>query len=596
MARAMSKSSHRPEPLFFLQEVMEGFFKQGVLLDNLIEDASFSGKNIEFHINIQDNEVKYTWSGEDKTKPEDGSESFGFHTTDAKQDVIVGIPGGKVGTHALYSFLENILRNSTKYGKRGSQEDKLLVIHLNLEKCKGKRSTEDKEPAWILSIWDNISTDTNHSVSTKIRGFIKQNLINDDGSMNIEGHGIQEMKLCAELLSGDLRFSADDGYEIEGDSFKCNPCTNGPCAATEAYKKSHVYHTENNDDKCPVQKPQALRCYVDDKYRLVYDLLLPIPVLLGVVRLGEKGKESPDGLPSHIKYYNSLEKLAKKGAHIAILLDNCNADIEQTLKKVAALHSYLPFRLMLVTKRSGDWGDKPEEKIQDGMFESMTRIPNNRLRVCKNEDDLQALLSNGPNNNTKFVGAEGWDAVMLRAYDAWLRVYKPEAAKQGKKWHLCLGFQRKKAAVDTSWGNDSGQDKKNVFKADGESYIRMDVGTYLEDGNTEQIKLIDCSTALVFNNHGQVFKLDGESCFKQDFGSKESLSLYQSLESPPQEAFGFAFFVYSLVEAALTNVAVLDERVAHTLLAKDDHWDFKDDIFLSVSVKAMGCELLMFFH
>jgi len=600
MARAMSKSSHRPEPLFLLQDVMEGFFKQGVLLDNLIEDASYSGKNIEFHINIQGNKVKYTWCKEEKSKPTDGSEYFGFHTDDDKLDVIVGIPGGMVGAHALYAFLENILRNSTKYGKKGSQEAK-LIIHLNLEKCEGKRSQKDKEPGWILSIWDNISTDAEHSASTKIREFINQSLINDDGSMNHKGHGIQEMKLCAELLSGGLRFPPDGNGSYNNNPLRCIPCTEiGLCKSTEAYEKSHQHHLAKIKDQHPIGEPQALRCYGHEKewkeenvqkkgVQLVYDLLLPIPVLLGVVRLGADNG-SPENPPSNIKYYNAqntlkrrMEELAEKGAHIAVLLDDGTVDIDCVLKCVASLHPFLPFRLMVVTGENGrktKWEVQLKMKYPNKSFEFETHISKNRLRVCE-DNDLRTLLSNGPGEDTKFVGTTGWNAVMLHAYDAWMREYKPEATKQKKKWHLCIGFQRNQDTVKKNWGMSDGEDKKEVFNATGESYIRMDVST-CDDKNSSLIKIEDCSTALVFDNHGKVFNLDAEPCFKQDFGSKESLSLYQSLESPPQGAFGFAFFVYSLVEAALTKVAVLDERVAHTLLeSSDGRWDFKDETFLS---------------
>nr|VFK43673.1 MAG: hypothetical protein BECKSD772E_GA0070983_10283 [Candidatus Kentron sp. SD]VFK44716.1 MAG: hypothetical protein BECKSD772F_GA0070984_11932 [Candidatus Kentron sp. SD]VFK79251.1 MAG: hypothetical protein BECKSD772D_GA0070982_10423 [Candidatus Kentron sp. SD] len=40
---------------------------------------------------------------------------------------------------------------------------------------------------------------------------------------------------------------------------------------------------------------------------------------------------------------------------------------------------------------------------------------------------------------------------------------------------------------------------------------------------------------------------------------KENLSLFQSLKSPPQEPFSFAWFVYSLLESALLNVAIVDQ-------------------------------------
>ena len=51
------------------------------------------------------------------------------------------------------------------------------------------------------------------------------------------------------------------------------------------------------------------------------------------------------------------------------------------------------------------------------------------------------------------------------------------------------------------------------------------------------------------------------SRFHQRMGLADSLALFQALESPPATPFSFGWFLYSLAEAALTSVAILDERV-----------------------------------
>ena len=52
MARAMSGSNERPEPLFFLGDVLNGFFRQGVLLDTLVEDNGFPAEKMEFRVEM----------------------------------------------------------------------------------------------------------------------------------------------------------------------------------------------------------------------------------------------------------------------------------------------------------------------------------------------------------------------------------------------------------------------------------------------------------------------------------------------------------------------------------------------------------------
>ena len=78
--------------------------------------------------------------------------------------------------------------------------------------------------------------------------------------------------------------------------------------------------------------------------------------------------------------------------------------------------------------------------------------------------------------------------------------------------------------------------------------------------------------ALVFDNHGKIISsiLNGLTehlpRFYQKIGSDEGFNLCQSLESPPSSGFGFAFFIYTLVEAALTRIVIIDERIAQATI------------------------------
>jgi hypothetical protein len=78
----------------------------------------------------------------------------------------------------------------------------------------------------------------------------------------------------------------------------------------------------------------------------------------------------------------------------------------------------------------------------------------------------------------------------------------------------------------------------------------------------------------VFDNHGNCFAksqigvspLGKVTRFYQKLSGSISPELFRILSSPPQDEFSFKFFVYSLVESCLTNVLVVDERLAMALL------------------------------
>ena len=645
LARAISESGNRPEPLFFLNDVLEGgFFRQGVLLDTLIEDAGFAAHMIEFHLSIQRADKSgfgsaiYTWggrTGSNKNSDEPVRHQFVREPGDDIEDVVVGIPGGMIGSHALYAFLENIMRNAVKYGSElhGGKHVGKLHLYLRLERCKALNG-EKAEDAWVFSIWDNVSSDTGGGVAKQIRIHINESLIDEAGETRTQGHGIQEMKLCAELLSGGvrgLRFPGDRGYRPGN-----NGCTHCPevCEASKEYAAFRGDATAIND-------LQPLRCYsvphlfmdsaLLDKQRaeqlqwLTYNLIIPIPVLLGVVSPKHAVAASGAKLPPHIRYFESVQGLAENGAHIGVLLDDENDSSwsAKALKDAAQFHPALPFRLMVVTGKEDDDSNAWRQEL-DGQFKKPDsqpfrypeHIPSRRVRICggKRGNTLLLLLSE-PNadSENRFLGAGGteqqrWDAIVLRTYDAWLLAYKSHregiraqfrAVFSGSKtatWNLCVGFEHGGDAVADRWDarlkefttesqtcvaihivSKKGKDDKiPARKFSPNSNLPTDTSKLSDAFENEARASFDKKTFLIFDNHGECFGFKAweqpfgkASRFAQKIGLKDGLSLFQSLENPPSSPFAFALFVYEVVEGALTKVAILDERVAQATLNQE---------------------------
>jgi hypothetical protein len=594
LARAISNTNDRPEPLFFVGDVLSGFFRQGALLDTLIQDAGFPAEKIVFKVEIRGVEKK------------DQSDFFEWCRDESRfnpskktlKDVLVAIPGGMMGCHALYAFIENCLRNAVKYGTGRNKVVGCLEITFQLEKCKALSKKRDVyEEAWLLRMSDNISNDPTASAVRKIREFLKQPLIDKDGKPTAKGHGIQEMKLCAASLSGGdngLQFPDDKNSDIR----PCNPCEPEICSCASNEYQDFVNGIVEEDNPANILLPEgALRCSLStetkndhlDKW-LCYDLLIPCPVLIGLVDEELCGKAQNEGLPSFVSRFTDLSALAEKGPYFGIILDRREkTNIADTLHQIAALHPALPFRLMVVADeaRSEEWGRQLREFEGRRVASSFDkdRIPCRRLHILGDSQLWQLLTGETQTQTYQYLDApRGWESVVLRVYDAWLRAYKP--TPQGiDSWNLCIGFDRPPKQIfgdeknTTTWGT-----KITGFAKDDKSavsiYVKSQEDQSIASANWPKhdpsgkaiLSEEQRASLLVFDNHGQIFSdfaavsLRESARFYQEHGLRTALNLYQALENPPGSFFGFGFFIYSLTEAALTRIAVLDERVAQSTL------------------------------
>ena len=426
MARTMSETNDRPEPLFFVNDVLNGFFRQGVLLDTLLEDAGFSAKKIRFLVKIADDPA-ITFECQD--------DDYCFKQIEDEtvvNDVLVGIPGGAIGCHGLYAFFENALRNAVKYGAKDLQYPQkfILEVYLNLIKCKGK---------WLLRISDNISKDKINAkgelVTQRIRKLQDKDILGEGSQETSEGHGIQEMKVCAENLArtGNAKLVFSDDR-----SFLSNREGNDCCIFCTEYKK-YLNRTDTTITK--IEKSHALRCYSTGEL-LTYNIILPSPKLISI--FNSVLKDPPD----FIHQANDIAAITQSGAHFGIVLGQETLDIaniRKIIQDIANVHNALPYRLMIIVKS----GQKKQWIEQITSLESREnnqpfkkgRIPKRRVKII-GDDNLHELLSKGPPTETikEYLSAQGWHAIVLKIYDAWLREYKPLPEGESS-WNLCVGFE-----------------------------------------------------------------------------------------------------------------------------------------------------------
>jgi hypothetical protein len=133
-------------------------------------------------------------------------------------DPMVSFPG-ILGHYALYGILENIIRNSAKHND-GSRNDGFLHIHLLIEDDPDPKAAKN---CFRLRIWDNLSNadktiagnipgsgEKTRTLSQYLNDWLKADLIDEHGEVRREAWGIAEILICANLLAGRSDYSYDD--------------------------------------------------------------------------------------------------------------------------------------------------------------------------------------------------------------------------------------------------------------------------------------------------------------------------------------------------------------------------------------------------
>lgn len=138
----------------------------------------------------------------------------------SEQDVSFASPNGLLGAHALYVIIENIIRNSAKHAYDGDEGGLKLTINVK----------EEEGPSGLIevSIYDNLGESTDDAdeenpLTDKLNGLINEEIIEDDESLNYDGWGVREMKICAAYLRGKAPENLDRGFDpplLEADLFE----------------------------------------------------------------------------------------------------------------------------------------------------------------------------------------------------------------------------------------------------------------------------------------------------------------------------------------------------------------------------------------
>lgn len=115
-------------------------------------------------------------------------------------DVDVEIPHGIIGCHALYSILENFIRNGIKH----NPEKIANILSFDKERYELNISLREDMGMFTLQLFDNVSDGDNVFTINKIEAYLsgdKKGLIDDSGALKRDGGwGIKEMQISAAWL------------------------------------------------------------------------------------------------------------------------------------------------------------------------------------------------------------------------------------------------------------------------------------------------------------------------------------------------------------------------------------------------------------
>ncbi|MCX6880484.1 MAG: GAF domain-containing protein [Verrucomicrobia bacterium] len=527
IARALGESESMVQPMFFRTGVLAALESQYLLMKNLLKDHQFDMPEFE----------------SDMTKLAGGHGSGGSGSN-AKEgasdrDVLVGIPGGTVGCHAFHALIENILRNAVKYGGKFRSEKRIVTTLI----LRHGKALDPEEKGFIVDCyWLDITENSGSTgpAADMIRDYLSESIITPDGAPVVHGHGIQEMKACAKFLANGLVFPKD-GERLWQD-FPSDPYP---------YRKP----TGGSTDVLDSGNGALLAWFNRETSELTYRCILRKPVIYGIL-----ADVKPASAVSGHTWFNSIEELARSPAHFGLVLRREFSPADTTLVDIARFHHALPFRLLVVTPDKRAWSAWKEA------IQNVERLPVRRVHVVclpeffRESDPLPDFETN--------EGAE----LYVKLCDEWLKAWKGDGGVR-----LRIGFDR----ADEHQSVPRWKESAKLFQS---TVVSGEIVTAQEGVQKQRFEFSKSTSAahtwITFDNH---CNCGFENCpvemdlkppaekqpnlyhVYHGFAGNEQPQLAAALEHPPGSGFPFAYYLYSLVEASLLRVIVIDERVAGSI-------------------------------
>lgn len=545
IARITGKTPGWGEPMYFIGDLLKGFFNQSLLLNHLVEDQGKKWKEtgIEFLLQINENEAsakatKVTFNYIKTTKinkngKEEEVSTYSWRPSDGSnfEDFLVSIPDGNIGAQAFYIFMESLMRNSAKYGEHRHKEEK-FTININVT----SDETNEKDSYYRLKIFDNLSG-CNGNLIEEIRDKIKEPLIDEkSGELAAKSLGIAEMReACNFLINQDSKDFPANIKNKNVDSWKPYPLW-AECKSQQAEPKDNCHSS----------------CDESEKF-LSYTFNLLKPQMVAIVEYDTKTIKDNDQFGIKNISIDDLVKRAGAYQFAVIFMNENNKEI--ITERIKKDHQYLPQRLIIVNCTG------------DSITSTTGKMPHKRRAVICSEDDI--------------TDDGDCESFILKVYEIWI---KKRWLNGSKAIDLYVTFERvednsllkqwEKVTTSEILKNEATltvmqieNNAPKVYSVNGKDYQRP-----ISNSDTQE------KVELYYDNHGVASK-NSSPYFKHETGGSNK-KIFETLSSPPQNQFGFDYFLLGLIEAGLTKVAIVDERVAQgtnlTNNTKAKNWQQKD--------------------
>lgn len=534
VARITSRSPDWGEPLWFLGDLMQGFFSQTILLDTLVRDQGGWGKGDRKIIFVLNKKGCEPITIEPKLNEKENL--CWFTPKGAKfNDFLVSIPDGAIGAQAFYVFLESLMRNSAKYGKEKEKAQE-FKIHLDIT---------ERDGYYEFGIWDTLSICTGiegEALCAQIQGKIKENLINANGELTATSLGIAEMKAaCAFLIHPFGMKYPVKPLEAVGGQEGCDQCAGKSSGASNLAADARG---TDGDGAWPLWVECYLPTDIDSSRYLRYRLHLAKPKMVGVVGYDADLSVEAERM-GVVKLSDKADLAGADGAfQFAVILVE-DGQRQEICEWINNMHRYLPQRLLLVN---------------DSGVNECTVEPAGRVVWCTKKDIFG-------NNDAKIDGKR----LILNAYGIWI---KKKWLNAGKRVILNISYERGEAP--TQWGN--------LNQVDGLEFASVVVWKKLNDNNKwEEVSRlngsngISCLSLHYFNHHsGGDGGHNGANMQDVTVQFRNGDLTTELLLAPPSSPFALSYFLLGLIEAALMKVCVVDERVASWILEPESDCSSKD--------------------
>lgn len=461
--------------MWMYKDVMQSLNEQNLLLKFI---TGVSDKEAEVELRCNDKEVS---------------------DRDLSHDLRFASPSGRMGAHAIYAILENIIRNSSKHSMGGGD---IVQVFVNVS----------DSPIWKdlyeVTVWDNCGTatkkvkipDTDNEVSVceYLQGLIQnESIIDDDGEVLPRNWGMREIMICAAYLRG---------VELE---------------------ELEQRHTPPLFTIAPVDNDG--KDSKDRQANLGYRFYVRFPKELTII--------DPT---SHVASLDDDKRHILREQGITIVSDP--ATIE------AALTTGIEDSFLV-------WLDPNDTTYQARLL----RLP---IRVFV------------PEGTTGFDGLPRLQANFMESLKELLHGESADFKSHSQKLILDL-WQR---WVKHFWARESSQERDGLpdlrlvgHENRWDSLIRKTECLCDENARCSTAEPAKWSrAAVIYDHHGlldhhvhQEKHLNSKVLFWEPH--RQSHPQHQLFESPPREQFSKEILKHQLLEAALTRVAILDERVQSTV-------------------------------